>query len=167
MKTKKISIFICTLLATLFVLSPVNALANSNESVLNDNQEVQYNGTPETASGGALYLRTSGTKDLSEGSVGISISDFEAGTTRVSDYYYKTNSTYIYFYIYSDISTSYTISLYDKNGTMIGTQTRTVGTLGNDYKFTSLSSTQTYYFKIKNNGSSTTTLTGEVNQLFE
>ncbi|HAQ40661.1 MAG TPA: hypothetical protein DCM73_07395, partial [Clostridiales bacterium] len=114
-----------------------------------------------------LYLRTSGTKDFSEGSVGISISDFEAGTTRVSDYYYKTNSTYIYFYIYSDISTSYTISLYDKNGTMIGTQTRTVGTLGNDYKFTSLSSTQTYYFKIKNNGSSTTTLTGEVNQLFE
>lgn len=103
---------------------------------------------------------------MSQGKVNIDIASFPAGTTRESIFYYTTNSTYVNIQLCSNEKVSYTVSLYDKNGTMIGTLTDSVGNLlGRAFTFSHLTSTQTYFFRVTNNGSSTTQVTGYIDQL--
>lgn len=100
----------------------------------------------------------------SNGSISLSIANFEAGQVRVTQYKYKTNSTKIKVSMKSDISISVKVTLYDaSNDAQLQQTTVTVGTL--TYKtvtFSNLSSAKRYYMKFENLGQQEVNITGSI-----
>ena len=89
-----------------------------------------------------------------DGSISLSIANFEAGQIRETLYKYKTNSTKIKVSMTSEVSISVKVALYDaSNNPQLQQTTVTVGTLF--YKtvtFSNLSSAKRYYMRFENLG---------------
>lgn len=88
----------------------------------------------------------------SDGSLGMTIKNFKAGTIRQSDYNYKTNSTKIKISMKSDISVSVKVKLYDAaTNSLLQETTKTVGTvLDTTVTFSNLTSAKKYFIKYEN-----------------
>lgn len=100
----------------------------------------------------------------SNGSKTMTIKDFKAGSTRQSDYNYKTNSTKIKIAMKSDISISVRVKLYDaSNDSLVLETTTTVGTVFNTtVTFSNLTSSKQYFIKYENLGQQDVNITGTI-----
>lgn len=99
-----------------------------------------------------------------DGSISLSIANFEAGQIRETLYKYKTNSTKIKVSMTSEVSISVKVALYDaSNNPQLQQTTVTVGTLF--YKtvtFSNLSSAKRYYMRFENLGQQEVNITGSI-----
>lgn len=99
-----------------------------------------------------------------DGSLSMTISDFLSGSTRQSNYNYKTNSTKIKITMKSDISVSVRVTLYDAStDKQVQQTTVTVGTIFNkSVTFTNLTSASRYYIKYENLGQQDVNISGTI-----
>lgn len=99
-----------------------------------------------------------------DGSLSMTISNFLSGSTRQSDYNYKTNSTKIKITMKSDISISVRVTLYDAStDKQVQQTTVTVGTIFNkSVTFTNLTSASKYYIKYENLGQQDVNISGTI-----
>ncbi len=156
---KNLKLKLLGLLMCIVLTMPTTALA---ESYNNYNPYVSQLDGVDGFHGSNLRA-TKETKDLgTSGSVGIAISDIEAQSTRTSDYYYKTGSGKFVFRLTAESALSITITLYDVNGTQIGQKTLTLQTFELSHTFSSLSTTQTFYFSIRNNDQVSSDIDGTI-----
>lgn len=115
--------------------------------------------------GNPMSRASSSNYDLGEdGSLSMTINSFLSGSTRQSDYNYKTNSTKIKITMKSDISISVRVTLYDAaTNKSIQQTTVTVGTLFNkSVTFTNLTSASKYYIKYENLGQQDVNISGTI-----
>lgn len=102
--------------------------------------------------------------DLSDGSTSIDW-NLEAESTSYNSFNYKTNTQKITIHLKGDLGVSITVRLYDSSGSLVGSSTKTVGTIiGTDFTFSSLTAARTYYFSIENNSQKDVNLVGSVYQ---
>jgi hypothetical protein len=149
----------------------VPAFATSNTNVLID-YDAPFVATSGLAVDGGersiipgIALFASQDYDLgTNGSIALSIANFTNGSSRYSDYNYKTNSTKIKVTMKSDISISVRVTLYDyATDAQVAQDTVTVGTIFNtSITFTNLSYSKKYYIKWENLGQQQVNITGSI-----
>lgn len=89
--------------------------------------------------------------------------DVGASKTVTSPDNYKTNTQQIKIKFKSSHDITVKVSLYDASGNYMGGETKDVGTILNKtWTFPNLTSSQTYYFTVKNLGQRDVTITGSV-----
>lgn len=157
---------VALLIVSIFVLSlgSVSALAAGTPCVVTVTEEsVEKNvstfGTTNSLSHppvtrAVVNLGTDGSRNYSW--------TISAGETLYSANHYKTESEkFVVRMLASPSSTSITVSLYSSGGSLVGSQTVTVGTIfQSKVTFSNLSSAESYYVKMTNNDQHSATISG-------
>ena len=148
------------MVSTVFAAEPTPDVSVSFESaaITADSEAI------DAANQYALSVFRASKSDYDLGSKAMTIKDFKAGSTRQSDYNYKTNSTKIKIAMKSDISISVRVKLYDaSNDSLVLETTTTVGTVFNTtVTFSNLTSSKQYFIKYENLGQQDVNITGTI-----
>jgi hypothetical protein len=169
---KFIMIALTILLVCSVSIVPAFALPSSNVIVDYDAPPVMTSGTAiddgnRVVIPGISLFATSDYDLGTNGSVSLNVSNFISGSSRYSDYNYKTNSSKIKVAMKNNISASIRVTLYDyATNNQVGQSTVTVGTILNtSVTFTNLSYSNKYYIKWENLGQQQINTTGNISAI--